>query len=347
MFSTLFNLQQKEPNHATSAAIVAVFSIIAIALEAWFLPKTTMLLLLQMAVVIVAFMANRVASVVASISCALVFNYFATEPLYSLHMTDLEDIINTLIFLVIALTTSAFADHYRQQSEALKQAELRSNILLSVSHDLRTPLATIIGSLSTFKEYKDKIAAGEQAELIDDALDEAHRLHHYVENLLQATKLNQQQIHLTPSVQSIWPTLQKVAERFATKRIALCKKGPLRAVTIQESLLEQAIYNLVDNALKYSPKDSKVTIEAFSDNKNTMINIIDLGPGISKERQHKVFELFYTTRHGDAGEGGSGIGLNVAKGIIEAHAGTINILNSELGCTMQIMLPALERTKEK
>ncbi|MFC0120159.1 sensor histidine kinase [Pseudoalteromonas xiamenensis] len=343
MFETLLAPRSTKQSYAMSAGIVLIFSVVAISLEALFLPKTGVLLILQMAVIIVSITANRVSAVIASIICALVFNYFATEPLYSLHMADIEDILNTLIFLTIALTTSAFADHYREQSEALKQAEIRSGILLSVSHDLRTPLATIIGSLSTFKEYQNKIDKQQQAELIDDALDESHRLHHYVENLLQATKLSHKAISLTVSPQSVWPILERVAQRLNTPRIALSKLGALKPVEIQDSLLEQAVYNLVDNALKYSPKDSKVTIEAQSTDKSTEINIIDLGAGIAKDKQQKVFELFYTTRSGDSGEGGSGIGLNVAKGIVEAHGGTLQVVESQRGCTMQIVLPTMER----
>lgn len=344
MFEQWLSAKSTKQSYFVATAIVSVFSIVAVLLELFFLPKTGVLLLLLMAVVFVSLTTNRLAAVVASIVCSLVFNYFAAEPLYSFHMTDFEDILDTLIFLTIALTTSTFSDSYRRQSEALKQAEIRSGILLSVSHDLRTPLATIIGSLSTFKEYEDKIDNQQRKELINDALDESHRLHHYVENLLQATKLSHKAISLTTSPQSVWPVLQRVAERFNNPRLYLVKDGTLDLVEIQESLLEQAIYNLVDNALKYSPTDSPVTIEAKSHGKTTSINVCDLGLGIPPEKRQKVFELFYTTRTGDAGEGGSGIGLNVAKGIVDAHNGTLQVLESKKGCIMQIILPSAERS---
>ena len=322
-----------------SLCTVLFFSILALRLPVTILPKSGVLIILQLAVVVVSISSNRGATACAGILCALIYNYFFTYPLYSLHMSEAEDIINSVIFISVALLTSEFAVRYRNKNEALKQAEIRSNILLSVSHDLRTPLATIIGALSTFKEYKARITPQEQNKLIDSAIDESHRLHNYVENLLQLTRMKNNAFDWCFVSQPIWPVIKRVETRFASSRLITHKQNPLQAVNIQDSLIEQALYNVIDNALKYSEKDQLVRVEVKSDKQFTHIYIIDSGPGIAKAKREKIFDLFYSSRLGDAGEGGSGIGLTVAKGIIEAHGGAISVIDSDQGCTIEILLP--------
>jgi K+-sensing histidine kinase KdpD len=322
-----------------SLCTVLFFSILALRLPVTILPKSGVLIILQLAVVVVSISSNRGATAFAGILCALIYNYLFTYPQYSLHMSEAEDIINSVIFITVALLTSEFAVRYRNKNEALKQAEIRSNILLSVSHDLRTPLATIIGALSTFKEYKEKINLEEQNKLINSAIDESHRLHSYIENLLQLTHMKNNAFDWCFVSQSIWPVIKRVEARFANSRVITHKQNTLQSVNIQDSLIEQALYNIIDNALKYSEKDQVVKVEAKSDKQFTGIYIIDNGPGIAKNKRQKIFDLFYSSRIGDAGEGGSGIGLTVAKGIVEAHGGAIAVIDSDKGCTIEILLP--------
>lgn len=308
-------------------------------LDAWFMPKLGTLLVLQLAVVTVALLKERPSAILAGVLGALVFNYFFTEPRYSFHMTELDDIVNLMIFLVIALITSQLAVYYRSQQEALKKAQLRSSILLSVSHDLRTPLSSIIGTLSTMQEYGHRLTPAEQQELLTAALDESHRLHRYVENLLQATKLQHGELRLNLSEQSIMQVINAVTERFASPRIQVQFDRPLPQVKVREYLLAQALYNLIDNALKYSPQGSPVLIRVSADSQWLSIQVSDQGPGIPLRTRDKVFELFYSTRQGDAGEGGTGLGLAVAKGIVEAHGGRLEILPVDTGSTFAVRLP--------
>lgn len=254
-------------------------------------------------------------------------------------MINAEDIINSVVFIIVAILMSELSIRYRNKSEALKQAEMRSNILLSVSHDLRTPLAGIIGSLSTFKEYKNQIKEQDQQLLMNSALDESHRLHDYVENLLQLTRLKSKGCNGVFVHQSIWPVIKKVAARFADKRLITRKINSLKQLNIQESLIEQAIYNIVDNALKYSPKENEVIVEVESDAQWLYVRIKDSGLGIPKENRQQIFDLFYSSRIGDTGKGGGGIGLTVVKGIVDAHKGKVAAIDCQQGCTIELALP--------
>lgn len=318
--------------------VVSIAGLVSYVLDAWFLPTQGTLLILQLAVVITALPGHKKGAIFAGFLSGLTFNYFFTTPRFSLHMSDVDDIVNLLIFLIVAVITSYLAAFYRTQREALELAELRASILMSVSHDLRTPLSTIIGTLSTMQEYQHRLPKSQNEELLQGALDESHRLHRYIENLLQATRL-QHGIKLNGTIQSILPIIKTVVNRFNSERIRVIQRAELPPIYASAYLLEQAIYNVIDNALKYSPVGSPVTVISSADEQGIDIDILDEGPGINAKHKELIFDLFYSTRKGDAGEGGSGIGLTVAKGIVEAHNGRISVLSGTQGCTIRLSLP--------
>jgi len=317
---------------------VGVAGAIAFFLDSWFLPTQGTLLIFQLAVVITALHGNKPSAIFAGILSGVLFNYFFTAPRFSLHMSDIDDIVNLLIFLIVAILTGYLAAFYRAQQVALERAELRASILMSVSHDLRTPLSTIIGSLSSLQEYYDRLAQSEKEELLQGALEESHRLHHYIENLLQATKLHQG-IKLNGTSQELFPIIKNAVNRFETDRIQIVSTSLSPRVFTSAYLLEQAIYNVIDNALKYSPSQLPIKICCSSDDSMVHLDVSDQGPGIEQKHQDTVFDLFFSTRKGDSGHGGSGVGLTVAKGIVEAHHGKISVLPETDGCIVRISLP--------
>lgn len=332
------NVAVKQYPYIFGMLVVSIAGLISFILDAWFLPTQGTLLILQLAVLITALSGDKRSAIFAGLLSGITFNYFFTSPRFSLHMSDVDDIVNLLIFVIVAIITGYLAAFYKTQQEALERAELRASILMSVSHDLRTPLSTIIGTLSTLQEYDDRLQKFEKAELLQGALEESHRLHRYIENLLQATKL-QQGIKLNGIQQSITPIISRIVDRFNTERIDVIQCNEPQLVYASTYLLEQAIYNVIDNALKYSPPDSPVTIKYGADATTLTIDIFDEGPGINPDHRNMVFALFFSSRKGDAGHGGSGVGLTVSKGIIEAHNGSISILPDTKGCAVRIMLP--------
>ena len=332
------NVFSKKYPFLFGVVVVNIAGLVSFLLDAWFLPTQGTLLILQLAVMITALLGNKLGAIFAGFLSGITFNYFFTSPRFSLHMSDADDIANLLIFLIVAIITSYLAAFYRSQQEALERAELRSSILMSVSHDLRTPLSTIIGTLSTMQEYQDRLPKLEKEELLKGALEESHRLHRYIENLLQATKL-QQGIKLNGAIQSISPIIKSVVERFNSERIQVIQCNVSRQIYASTHLLEQALYNVIDNALNYSPAGSPVTITCSTNGNNVIVDVFDLGPGINAKHKDAVFDLFFSTRKGDAGQGGSGVGLTVTKGIIEAHKGSIAVLPDTKGCVISITLP--------
>ena len=321
--------------------VIAIFS--SVFIDYFSASTIAVLLVLQLAVVAVALQCNANFAYFAAVFEATSFNFLFTTPRYSLQMFNLEDILNLTVFLLVALTTSKLAEHYRRQQDALEQAQLRNSILLSVSHDLRTPLATIIGTLTTLKEYMPKLSASQKDELIDSAASGSHRLHQYIENLLQATKLQHGALKFSLSEHTIINVLHQAIGRFAAAqpRIIIDSTAELPPLMISSSLIEQAIFNVLDNALRYSPLDKPVTVTAYQQGDMLQLDIQDEGVGIAPAEAQAIFELFY--RQHPSTDGGAGLGLAVAKGIITAHGGQISAEPASKGSLIRIVLPIKKR----
>ncbi|QUM82961.1 PAS domain-containing sensor histidine kinase [Moritella sp. 5] len=304
------------------------------------------LLILQLAVVIVALRCNAKFAYFAAIFEAVSFNLLFTTPRYSLQMFNMDDIVNLLVFVIVALTASQLAEHYQRQKNELKQTQLRNSILLSVSHDLRTPLATIIGTLTTLKEYMEKLSESEKIELLDSATAESHRLHQYIENLLQATKLQHGALRFNKSADSILNVVSQTIDRFpeSRQRIKLIAAAPLSTLQISSSLIEQAIFNVLDNALRYTPSDNMVNINAYQVGNEVILDIQDEGDGITIDQAAHIFDLFYSENTHKNNDSGTGLGLAVAKGILTAHNGNVEAIPVTHGCLIRIRLPI---TKEE
>ncbi|MDV6328802.1 DUF4118 domain-containing protein [Idiomarina sp. PL1-037] len=339
----------KQPwlGYLTSVVITGTAAGLAYLLDHWLLPTSGTVLILQLAVLLIAFLTNFRAALLAVVLALLLFNFLFTEPRYSLHMTDIDEMVTAVVFIAVAVITSHLATSFRNQKESLRQAQLRSNILLSVSHDLRTPLASVIGNLSTLQAYQERLPEQERAELLQGALDESDRLHRYIENLLQATRLQHGEIRLTHAVQDIRPVISKTLSRFASQERLLVNDYLQHAmVEVQSSLLEQALFNVIDNALRFSGDTAPVTLTLSETDKFVIIDIQDQGPGIETGKRSLVFNVFYSSREKDSGTGGTGLGLSVAKGIIDIHNGHIGIEESSDGCLVRIQLPHANITEE-
>jgi len=331
--------------------IITVAASIAFLLERWLLPSSGTVLLLQLGVLLVALVGQFAPAVFATLLGVFYFNFLFTAPRFSLHMSEPDEIATITVFCIIALATSHLASSFRAQRNNLRQTQLRATLLLSLSHDLRTPLASIIGTLSTYQTYRDKLSTHENNELIQGALNESERLHHYIENLLQATRLqHRHKLNLVMLEHELEPLIQAVIQRFTASpqrnRLQVTFADVDIIVKVKGALFQQAVYNLLDNALRFSPASEKVELAVAYTHTHATITISDRGPGIPKADQTKIFDLFFSTRQGDTGRGGTGLGLPVAASIIEAHAGKVALVPTREGCTFCITLPAYHASEK-
>lgn len=299
------------------------------------------LLILQLSIVIIALQCHsRIAFSFAVIE-ALSFNFLFTTPRYSLQMLHLDDIINLIVFILVAFTTSQLAERYRRQQDELKQTQLRNQILLSVSHDLRTPLAGIIGNLTTLKEYLSLLSEAEKSELLDSATTESHRLHQYIENLLHATKLQHGSMMVRKKHESLIPIINNAIARCpqTSGHASVELNSEAIFVSVSSSLVEQAVFNILDNALRFSPKEKPVKVAVYQQRDTVVIDISNKGKSLMPGEAERMFDLFYTGEKTKTTDSGSGLGLAVAKGIINAHNGTIASIAVPEGCMVRICLP--------
>lgn len=226
---------------------------------------------------------------------------------------------------------------------------LRAALLTSLSHDLRTPLASIIGSVTSLRKFGDRYDKAAQNELTRTIQEEAERLNRFVGNLLDMTRLeagalsmNCEPIDLADVVGTL---LKRAAPLIAQHEIILNISPELPMIQADFLLLEQILYNIIDNAAKYAPPRTKIEIAGRSEGNEVVIDISDEGPGIAPEAMLKLFGKFYRVHATDRQRPGTGLGLAICRGFAEAMGGTINAHNriDHTGALFSLRLPAAAR----
>jgi two-component system sensor histidine kinase KdpD len=239
-----------------------------------------------------------------------------------------------------------------QNAQVLRNTEkLQTALLNAVSHDLRTPLVSVIGVLSSLQEKGMHLDAAAKMNLIQVAREEAERLNHLITNLLDVSRIEAGAIIIfkQPSdVQDlVGSALEQLGSRAVARPINMEIPADLPYVLVDFGLIVQTLVNVLDNALKYSPDDSPIDIRARQDGKEMQIEIADRGIGIPPQDLTHIFDKFYRIQRPD-NVTGTGLGLSICKGIIEAHGGRIAAENRPGGGTIiRIVLPLLEPDHSK
>lgn len=232
-----------------------------------------------------------------------------------------------------------------EEARVLTETEqLRSALLSSVSHDLRTPLVSIIGS-ATALSAGGRLSEDDRDQLVQTILEEAERLNRFVQNLLDMTRLGYGALQLNRE----WADLREIAGRAVRRlakplrhhALALDVPVDLPPVRVDPVLIEQVLVNILDNAAKYAPPGSAITVRARRDGDWILVDICDEGPGIPSEAREAVFEIFHRVRAGDREAAGTGLGLSICRGLVEAHGGRIaaGAGPGEKGTIIEVALP--------
>ncbi len=216
--------------------------------------------------------------------------------------------------------------HTQMQMETEK---LRSSLLSSVSHDLRTPLAAIKGSISSLLENGEKLKAATQKDLLENIHDETDRLERLVSNLLEMTKLESGAIQPNKELQHpeevIGSAVSRVEDRLGNRPLNIHVAPQLPMVPMDALLIEQVLVNLLDNAMKYTPPGTPIDLTASVREGWFTIELDDHGQGVSEGDLPQLFDKFYRGSHKD--KSGAGLGLPICKGMVEIHGGTISAEN--------------------
>lgn len=235
-----------------------------------------------------------------------------------------------------------------QQAQVLQATEkLQTALLNAVSHDLRTPLVSITGALSTLQDEQVQLDERARRTLVENASDEAARLNRLVGNLLDMTRLESGAYRLKREpceVQDvIGAALDQLSDRLAERIVQINVDHNLPLVALDFVPMTQVLVNLIDNALKYAPPNQPIEIHARLAETRLQISVADYGPGLPPQDLAKVFDKFYRAQRPD-NVSGSGLGLSICKGIVEAHGGTIRAENRPGGgAVFEIELPLVKR----
>ncbi len=288
-------------------------------------------------------------------------NFWFTYPYWSLNFTLTGYPVTFMFMIATSLIVSMFTSHLKAQNQiiaerekALAEAEkekLRANLLRAVSHDLRTPLTTIIGFSDSYLEDESELSEEEKRELVTQISDDSHWLLNMVENLLSVTKIQTSGTALNKTSELV----EEVAEEAVSR---LKKRLPNIHVTIQmpddplfvpmdPMLIEQVLMNLIENALYHSGTKQPIICRIEDDKDCIWFHVIDFGTGIDPNRLPVIFDgTVYSEHHTSDGHKGMGIGLSICKAIIIAHGGKISARNHTDGAEFYFSLPKEESNYE-
>jgi two-component system sensor histidine kinase KdpD len=228
---------------------------------------------------------------------------------------------------------------------AAESERLRSALLTSISHDLRTPLASILGSATSLRNYRASLDDAAKEELIGTIQEEAERLNRFIGNLLDMTRLESGAIEprteLVDVTDVVGSALGRASKVLAAHQVGVDLAPDLPMLRLDPVMLEQVLFNLLDNAAKYAPPGTEVRLEARLERDTVRLRILDRGDGIPTPDLERIFDKFYRVHAADRQRAGTGLGLAICRGFIEAMGGTIVAGNRQdrSGAVFTVSLP--------
>ena len=222
---------------------------------------------------------------------------------------------------------------------------LRGALLTSISHDLKTPLASVLGAASTLRDLGGGLDEAQKRDLLATVIDESERLNRFIANLLDMTKLESGAI--VPNAARldvgdiVGSALRRASKILVHHKVSLELAADLPMLELDAVLFEQVLFNLLDNAAKYAPPGTTISIRGARDRDSVSLQILDEGGGIPLEELESVFDKFYRAQKGDHVRPGTGLGLAISRGFVEAMQGTISAANraDRSGAVITIRLP--------
>jgi len=228
---------------------------------------------------------------------------------------------------------------------AAEADRLRSALLTSISHDLKTPLAGVLGAAGTLRDLSASLDDSAKAELVATIIEESERLNRFIANLLDMTKLEAGAVVPNAALHDlgeiVGSTLERASKLLAKHHVEVELSADLPMLSVDAVLFEQVLFNLLDNAAKYAPAHTAIRIQSWRDARTAGLQILDEGGGIPPADLERIFDKFYRVRKEDQVRAGTGLGLAISRGFIEALHGTITAANrtDRSGAVFTIALP--------
>jgi two-component system, OmpR family, sensor histidine kinase KdpD len=333
--------------------LLCILSVFAVALASYagegILGYKVVSLILLMVVSVQAALFDIWPVLFAAIASAIIWNYFFIPPLYTFHIGTAEDMLLFLMYFAIALVNAVLTYALRKAEKTAHDREekahairLYNTLLNSLSHELLTPVATIMGAVDTLREQDAHLTAHIRQELLGEVDTATDKLNRQVQNLLNMSRLESGTLRPIPDwcdmTELVYGEIDKLPMHPHHQIIVdIAPEIPL--FRLDAGFTALIVYNLLHNALLYTPPGSLIRIQVTHVSAMCRIAIADNGPGFPPDEMPSVFDKFYRLRR--TGTGGNGLGLSIVKGFAEAQGGSVQVANNtEGGATFTVDIPA-------
>jgi two-component system sensor histidine kinase KdpD len=292
--------------------------------------------MLLVTVSILAMFLDIVPVLTAAILSALIWDLFFIPPRFTLTVGTPEDRLLLLMYFIVAMINAVLTNKIRRmekdvkiKDEKEKSVRFYTTLFNSLSHELRTPITTIIGSVDNLQANSPRLSEKDRSDLLSEISVASLRLNQQVENLLNMSRLEAGVLSIKKDWcdinDLIYKTLQRLESNLQKYKVAVDVPENLPLFKLDFGLMEQVVYNLILNATQHTPEDTLITIQADCIRDNLVMTIADNGFGFPEQEIDKVFDKFYRTK--GSLPGGTGLGLSIVKGLVEAHSGSIKLEN--------------------
>lgn len=307
-------------------------------------------LILLLEVSILAMLFSIFPVLVTAIASAIIWNFFFIPPTFTFTIGTAEDTLMFLMYFAVALINAALTlkirdieKKARDKEEREKTIKLYNTLLNSLSHELRTPISAIIGSVDTIKENENKLSSDSKKELYKEIETAGFRLNRQVENLLNMSRLEagilQPKLDWCDANELIYGVIKNINGSAQNHKIIFEAYEKLPLFKIDRGFIEPVLHNIIHNAVLHTPEHSTIKIKTAQTREGCRFIISDNGNGFPENEIKNVFNKFY--RLPKTAAGGTGLGLSIAKGFTEAHKGKIKLENIESGgAKFTIEIPA-------
>ncbi len=294
---------------------------VGMAMSGAFEPVNSVMVYL-LGVVIIALRFSRGPAVAISVLSVAAFDFFFVPPRFTFAIQDMQYLVTFAIMLIVALVISALVDIARRAETEY----VRSTLLASISHDLRTPLAVISGASSSLVERADRMSAGERRALAQSIYRQSSDMAELVANVLQMTRLELGRVELQRDwvalSELVGAALARLRERLVAHPVAVDFPPDLPLVRVDATLIEQVLGNLLENAAKHTPDGTRIQLRAQLRDREMLVSVEDEGPGLPPGAAEYLFEKFQHSES-ESTAGGIGLGLAICRAVVRLHKGRI------------------------
>jgi two-component system sensor histidine kinase KdpD len=351
----LFHKPAKKRQYLISLVLVCAVSAMGLFLLE-FVGYRVVAFMLLVTVSILAMFLDIVPVLLAALLSALTWDFLFIPPRYTFTVGSPEDRLLLLMYFIIALINAVLTNKVRQMEKEVRIRDDKANsikfyntLFNSLSHEMRTPITTIIGAADNLQSNISKLSEADKAELLKEISIAVMRLNLQVENLLSMSRLESGIFKIKKDWcdinELIHKTLHTLDSNLQRYKVAVELEENLPLVKLDFGIMEQVLYNLILNASLHTPEESRISIQVRYESPNLIIIIADNGKGFPQQEIDHVFEKFYRLK--GSSSNGTGLGLSIVKGFVEAHNGTVRLENLPVcGAKFTIEIPT-ETTEVK